>query len=413
MPYAITIENIMLSGNNFSNFRMNVDGIPGSQHQNIEIPGDDSIYVFVDAKFPALEIDSVCFREDSVIVSNAKETKVVKLVAWSQDVQIVTGRLSSQTWNANRPYLIKDSVWINPGEVLVINEGVQVFFHKDAFMGVAGSLVVKGSQKSPVVFQGDRFDKMVDGSTFRETPGQWVGILFLPGSKNNLLQYAEVKNGINGVWAGSLGTEEKEWPQITIQNCMIRNHSSSGLVAFGAKINCWNTIFTNNNCCIALYCNGEYHFNHVTVNNQFNYRLARKASSIFLSNVYEWEGKRYLGEFQQITFLNSIVHGNQENEFYFQNNGKLDVFHCSLENCLVKSSSIRDIAQWADTSKILWNVDPRLVAKRLTIAAEPDSISPVVNKGSRTLPEYLKFDYFGIDRTRDGFPDLGAIERME
>ena len=48
----LQIASISLSGADADCFRLNVDGIPGRNFQNVEIRGKDSIFVFVEATLP-------------------------------------------------------------------------------------------------------------------------------------------------------------------------------------------------------------------------------------------------------------------------------------------------------------------------------------------------------------------------
>ena len=43
--YDVT-TNIQLSGNSSANFRMNIDGIAGNNQEDINIPANDSIFIF-------------------------------------------------------------------------------------------------------------------------------------------------------------------------------------------------------------------------------------------------------------------------------------------------------------------------------------------------------------------------------
>lgn len=51
----ISISDISLSGPAADYLRLNVDGISGRRFNNIEVRGKDSIFVFVEATFPAGE----------------------------------------------------------------------------------------------------------------------------------------------------------------------------------------------------------------------------------------------------------------------------------------------------------------------------------------------------------------------
>ena len=43
----VNISSIMLAGGQQSNYRMNLDGVPGIAYSNVTIPAKDSLFVFV------------------------------------------------------------------------------------------------------------------------------------------------------------------------------------------------------------------------------------------------------------------------------------------------------------------------------------------------------------------------------
>ena len=45
--FKLNVEEIELMGGASSPFRINVDGVSGLDHSNIEIPGKDSLFIFV------------------------------------------------------------------------------------------------------------------------------------------------------------------------------------------------------------------------------------------------------------------------------------------------------------------------------------------------------------------------------
>ena len=45
---AIEVSSIYLAGGSASQFRINVDGISGTEFENIEIPAEDSLFIFVE-----------------------------------------------------------------------------------------------------------------------------------------------------------------------------------------------------------------------------------------------------------------------------------------------------------------------------------------------------------------------------
>ena len=58
-------------------------------------------------------------------------------------------------------------------------------------------------------------------------PGQWGFIYFAPGSSNNSINHAIIKNGTTGLRADSLVSPS---PVLTINNTEIKNMSAIGLM---------------------------------------------------------------------------------------------------------------------------------------------------------------------------------------
>ncbi|HMU69603.1 MAG TPA: hypothetical protein PKC38_06335, partial [Chitinophagales bacterium] len=66
---TLEVSNITLAGGAFSQFRMNVDGAPGDVFDNIQIPPNDSLYVFVEVTVDPNEEALPYVIEDSILFS--------------------------------------------------------------------------------------------------------------------------------------------------------------------------------------------------------------------------------------------------------------------------------------------------------------------------------------------------------
>ena len=76
-------------------------------------------------------------------------------------------------------------------------------------------------------------------SWYKELPGQWDRIWLMPGSIDNEFNYVIIKNGSIGIHADSVANSN---PTVTINNTIIENMSSIGILGQGAKIAASNTI---------------------------------------------------------------------------------------------------------------------------------------------------------------------------
>ena len=85
---AVKVD-IALAGGKHSYYSINVDGVPGTEFRNVEIPPHDSLFVFVkvninptDQNLPYLVTDSVMFYQKDIAQS-------VQLVAFGQDAHFI------------------------------------------------------------------------------------------------------------------------------------------------------------------------------------------------------------------------------------------------------------------------------------------------------------------------------------
>ena len=86
----INISSISLQGNEYGKFYINVDGMKGTEFHNVEIRGEDSIYVFVESLIDPTNQNTPLEVKDCIeFVTNAVTQKVV-LTAWGQDVTRLT-----------------------------------------------------------------------------------------------------------------------------------------------------------------------------------------------------------------------------------------------------------------------------------------------------------------------------------
>ena len=403
----IRISTIQLAGGETSVFRMNVDGVPGIQHDDIEIPPKDSIYIFVEATLDPNNSDEILLQEDSVIFLTNNNNQSVNLAAWGQDVHLLRKEtLLSQTWTNDKPYLIIDYAFVDTAAVLILEPGVRVYLHRDAVFLVAGTINVNGTQDEPVSFRGDRLEKL-----YENIPGQWGGIYLLPGSRDNRFSYSEIRNGNFGILVDTFMSETV--PALILENSLIADHSSFGLIARGSFVQASNTVIANcGTCAIALLWGGTYEFYHCTIANRWLYGNVRNTPAVLLNNYYIDINKNIqVRDIKKAYFGNCIIHGNRQYEFETDKDpAGTGLLEYTLDHCLGRFSS-PDL----DPSRminIVNNVDPKFISWD-EYNFEPDTLSPVKDIGSLLIGERFPVDKNGNSRIEDGKPDVGAFERIE
>jgi hypothetical protein len=207
----------------------------------------------------------------------------VKLIAYGQDVHLINSRIiSTEVWENDKPYLIYNSMAVDTGQTLTINEGTRIYFHNLSNMIIWGTLLVNGTKENPVLFQNDRLEEFYD-----IIPGQWGTIFIDPISRGNKINHAVIKNSIAGIQIGY--PSDFAVPELELSNSIIMNTSYVGIYAFGAEINCYNTVIANSaGPSVALLRGGDYRFLHCTVSNNGVPGAARSAPSVIITNFFDY-----------------------------------------------------------------------------------------------------------------------------
>jgi len=426
----ITIESISLANTDPLNvYRINVDGFPIEKSQNIKIAAKDSMYIFIEVTINP-NVSNLPF-----LVSNALEfvtngqLQSIDLVAYGQNAHFYTPTnhfftsdtdtinfryhsiSSATTWNNDLPHVIYGYVVIEPNIQLTIEQGTQIYFHKNSGIIVGnpiygsnnngGTLVVNGTLGNEVIFQGDRLEQW-----YQDAPGQWGQIWMCQGSIDNQINYAIIRNGTVGIKVDTLGNSSN--PTLSLNNTIIENMSDIGLFAQGSYVSSNNTIIKN--CArysAVLNIGGQYQFSHCTFANYYSYG-SRNTASLLLNNFYEdINGNIQLRDLNEATFTNCIIDGSNVHELDLQDNTSA-IFNYKFDHCLVKihpDSSLNTILQ---TNSL--KIDPQQ-----NIFVDPNEQnfqlndnSPAINSG-KVLTNTV-YDILG--NIRDEQPDIGAYEKI-
>jgi len=402
-PYRswLLIDRIELAGGDDSPFRLNVDGMPGTSFNNIEIAPADSLFIFIDALIDPTDSDNPVLITDSIEFQMGSNIQDVDLIAWGQDIMLInSATVETDTWIEGKPYVVYNSMLVDTGHVLTITEGARILFHRGSTMYVAGTLVVEGTADKPVCFDSDRIEPL-----YSDIPGQWQGLYFLNGSTGNIIRNASIKNAVSGLHAGNLESGDLA-PGLQLHNLTISHMSVSGLSSLGASIYAENTVISH--CgyyCAFIAMGGDYTLIHCTMANHWDYSN-RVSPAVYISDFYDYNEKRYAGELVKAGFYNSVVTGRKETEIYIESNDE-EKLNIEFVNCLVKSG---DQLGYPCENCIL-NLDPLFVSWS-EYDFRPDTLSPLINAGSYYYADMVPFDLHGYNRLADEGPDLGAYEKQ-
>ena len=196
---------------------MNVDGESGNNIEQITISANDSMFVFLELTIDPTNTNTPYLVSESILFNTGNIQQDVNLIAYGQDAyfhtantfgEIINGndtakfyyhKLScDETWNNDKPHVIYGYVVVDPDCQLTINEGTNVYLHKNSGIIVGnpfsdqsgGTIKVNGTLGNEVTFRGDRLDSWYDS-----IPGQWDRIWLYPGSINNEFNYVNFQNG--------------------------------------------------------------------------------------------------------------------------------------------------------------------------------------------------------------------------
>jgi len=419
----VVVDRIFLAGSHSSHYRLNIDGIQTNQMDNVEIPANDSIYIFVEVTLDPTNQNEPMVVQDSVVFITNGNTQDVDLVSFGQDVHLlVVDTVGTETWLNDKPYLVYGYVYVDSLETLTIEQGTRIHFHKRSSMLVGGTLEVNGTLEEPVSFLGDRLEHLYD-----DIPGQWGawieydngglyilgGIHFLNGSKDNIINYGIIKNAIKGIQLDTLANTAK--PTLTLSNTLIANMTVAGILAQSSTILADNCVIADcGTHCVALTLGGSYEFYHCTISN--NYGIGTRTDpSVVLNNFFIYDGRAYIYNLYNALFSNCIITGNRGMEIELWNT--IDdkpvpgEFNYIFDHCLVQVDTLTTSAadHWVN---IIKNANPRFMST-LDHDYHLDTLSPAKDNANLEYALYFPVDLDGINRLKDKGPDIGAYEREE
>jgi hypothetical protein len=406
---------IFLAGGDKSQFRLNVDGEPGTRFDELEIRPHDSVFVFVEAYAnPNLDpTGNALIIRDSIVFLTNGNFQNVQLLAWGQDAiyHIRDSIEKDMVWaDKTKPYVVYDYFYVKPGVTLTIKEGVKVYFAPYSTLYTEGTLKIEGTAAEPVTFEGDRTsDKYSDKfSVFKyfNIPGQWFGLRFGWPAKNNTIKYARIKNASYGVFMDSISPNTQ--PLVSIYNTIIQNISSYAVVGNRSKVEIVNSVLANcGSACLYTFKGGDYDLRHVTISGYCDFGGGNDPALAVTNRLRDGFG-RIIETYSGLKFKiqNSIVYGDLKDELQFDVDGTVLPEPMTVLGSLLKSSN-SSLGQ-AGTQNIL-NKDPKFKDfKKYNF--DLDTLSPAKDIGFILSPPIPK-DY--SDRLRDSKPDAGAFERIE
>ncbi|MGM0634852.1 MAG: hypothetical protein ACQESK_02210 [Bacteroidota bacterium] len=448
----ISIPKIELGQNENSNYRLNVDGIPGKSFENIEILANDSIFVFVEvtADIEALASQGTQFLyEDDIIFQSSNQNQQVHLVSLIQDAvflyperfedgstesillgideegneQRIEGFILDDEnlhFTNEKPYVIYGFAGVGSGKTLEIDPGARIHFHEDSGIIVANnaSLHANGEasnddelMENQIVFEGDRLEP-----EFSNTPGQWSAIWLTQGSTNHRFSHTTIKNGTVGILMDS--NDGSANPTLQIDNTQIYNSATVGLLARTGFIDAENLVIGNaGQAALNLSLGGNYEFRHSTFANYWNFSFRQFPSVLIENNMPTSEGV-LAADLEKAKFDNCIIYGSENIELLF--NRVVDAeFNFEFNNTLIRFNDFNN--NYSDNE--LYNFDDANLFSEIILNEAPQFKNPATNDfrigidsgakeiGNETTGQAVPVDLLGTPRSIP--PDAGAYQSID
>ena len=115
------LSSIRLAGRGETGFRVNVDGLSGTEFTDVEVRDGDSLYVFVEVTVdPRNEDNPFLLRDSLQFLLQSGICQQVQLEAYGQDMIVLRGTVFSTdtTLTGERPHVVYDSLVVDSNATL-------------------------------------------------------------------------------------------------------------------------------------------------------------------------------------------------------------------------------------------------------------------------------------------------------
>jgi hypothetical protein len=416
---AIQIDQVSMREGKY--FKINLDGENNlDQLRDITVRGGDSLFLFIRTYIDPLNENSPVFIEDDIAFGVNGHVQKINLQAYGQDVEkiripgdslIMTLSLTSQ-----KPYLLYDT--LNVGN-LTIEAGTTIYMHTGAGVYVYGSMKAQGTKEKPIVFRGDRTDRLFDSVPYRMASGQWDGIYLLHAQgmmpPTYTLDYVDILSGSVGLYVYSESTG-LILPKLTMKNSRIHNHSIYGLVVQNVDAEVVNCEISN----CASYCvylaGGKHQFVHNTIAAYYGYPytnlnihqniIPEDVAAVYINNLSKNNAKTIS------SFTNCIITGGRKQSLmvatplpdYYEGRFEGNYLRCdSLDEVFAKNNVYA-----SDSDTMVFRNTYYLYEKYHYYDFHLDSLSPARGIGDSIMA--LKYPTDIVGCPRKGKPDAGCYE---
>ena len=387
-------------------FSVNVDGVSGTQFNDVEIRGGDSIFVFIECFIPEENKAETPFLvEDKLQFVTNGVTQSVVVEAYGQNVTRLRGlRITEDmTLTADMPYVIFDSLTVEPGATLRVEPGANLLFHDKAKMTVRGTIEAIGETGKMINLRGDRLDNVLPDVAYDILAGQWEGVVIAPESFDNRMEYVDMRSTSIGLRVDSCADLSRR--KLLLVNSWLHNSQTSPLRSEYAWVDAYGCVFSEAAEAAVSLTGGRHEFTQCTFSNYYLYPSPADPL-LCLYHLFPQDLDENPEPLMTASFRNCILYGLPTD----LNNGDLTGTDVYLEYCSLKSAGSDD----EHFISCLWDTDPLFLTVRedyyFNYRVEDDS--PVIGAGD---PSYVTplciYDMDGVDRLSLGNPTLGAYAK--
>ncbi|MCP4438128.1 MAG: DUF5123 domain-containing protein [Aureispira sp.] len=416
----IEVSNISLGGGEYSDYKINIDGANSYTAENIEIPPNDSIYIFVNVRIDPDNGDAI--RKDSIMFStNGNDQKVIlQAYGWNAIYVGQIGYITSFPANslvrlsAGKPYIFLGYIVVDSNSTMEVDPGVEIFMFGGpstrpggrALLYIGNNSTLKmnvgGDLNNPVEIKSHRLEYDYQLITLHHN-----GIFLSKNSVNNQIHGTVIRNAIDGIFVDSLSLNGN--PKLEIKNSFIYNVDRAGIMGRQASIDAENLIIANSNQFdLITLRGGDYNFKHCTFANYGVDLVKRNEPLVSYRDyevVYDTDGNETVVTADgSATFTNCIIYGSSGEETeVIRASETTSTSNVKFDYCLMK----------VDTFS---GYEPTCVINAAPLFTDIDnynfkvdtSASPAVDAGTAIS---VNADAEGT--VRDGNPDIGAYELIK
>jgi hypothetical protein len=444
----IIIPRVALAQGDESNYRLSVNGVPGKVFENVELLAKDSMYVFIETTVDIIDFTSQTqfLYEDTIEFDSGANLQKVELVTLIKDAIFLFPALDAEgrvsvipigppdddgnragiegfvlndfqlRFTNEKPYVIYGFMFVPNNKTLVVDPGARLHFHKDsgiivtdeASIQVNGALSSTDELENEVIFESDRLEPI-----YSDVAGQWSTIWLTAGSKNNVFNYATIKNASVAILADS-SNPASIGATLQINNSQIYNSSNSGIVGTTANIEANNLIIGNSGqSSLVARLGGSYNFNNCTITNYWNNSF-RQEPVLFISNTIPNTGLSE--DLTAANFTNCIVYGDRDLEIALLDDQN-SLFSFKFENSLLRLNDrfddlagipAYDITNTLFYNQVTFNQNPKFenTGSNLLKIDDTSGANGIADPASSTLNDIL-------GNPRSPQPDAGAYESTD